>query len=62
MNNLIKTLPAGRQVEPDFNIPLNVVYEDEDIIVLNKQAGISVHPSVNEPSGTIANALIAKYP
>lgn len=50
------------QLEPDFNIPLNIVYEDDDIIVLNKQAGISVHPSVNEPSGTLANALIAKYP
>src|SRR3989338_11643268 len=62
MDNQIKTLPAGRQVEPDFNIPLSIVYEDEDIVVLNKQAGISVHPGVNEPSGTIANALIARYP
>lgn len=50
------------KLEPDKNIPLNVVYEDEDVVVLNKQAGISVHPSINEPSGTIANALIAKYP
>ena len=50
------------KIEPDFNIPLNVVYEDKDIIVLNKQSGISVHPSINEPLGTIANALIAKYP
>ncbi|MDO8676216.1 MAG: RNA pseudouridine synthase [Candidatus Azambacteria bacterium] len=62
MNKEIKTLPAGRQVEPDKNIPLNIVYEDKDVVVLNKQAGISVHPSINEPSGTIANALIAKYP
>jgi len=50
------------KLEPDFNIPLNIVYEDEDVVVLNKQAGISVHPSINEPSGTIANALIARYP
>ena len=50
------------KLEPDFNIPLNIVYEDEDVIVINKQAGISVHPSINELSGTIANALIAKYP
>ena len=50
------------KLEPDFNIPLDVVYEDEDVIVINKQSGISVHPSVSEPSGTIANALIAKYP
>src|SRR3989344_4162499 len=50
------------KLEPDFKIPLDVVYEDQDVVVLNKQAGISVHPSINEPSGTIANALIAKYP
>lgn len=50
------------KLEPDFNIPLNVIYEDKDIIVLNKQAGISVHPSINEPNKTLVNALIAKYP
>jgi len=50
------------KLESDFNIPLDVAYEDEDVIVLNKQAGISVHPSVNEPRGTLANALIARYP
>jgi len=49
------------KLEPDFNIPLDIIYEDKDIIVLNKQAGISVHPSVNEPNKTLANALIAKY-
>lgn len=50
------------KLKPDFKIPLDVVYEDNDVIVLNKQVGISIHPSVNEPNGTIANALIAKYP
>jgi len=50
------------KLEPDSSIPLSVVYEDKDIIVLNKQAGISVHPSVNELRGTLVNALIAKYP
>lgn len=50
------------KLEPDFNIPLDIVYEDKDIVVLNKQAGISVHPSVNEPNKTLVNALIAKYP
>ncbi len=44
------------------HIPLDIVYEDKDVVVLNKQAGISVHPSINEPRGTLANALIAKYP
>lgn len=50
------------KLEPDFNISLDIIYEDGDIIILNKQAGISVHPSINEKKGTIANALIAKYP
>ena len=49
-------------VKPDKNILLDIIYEDSDIIVLNKQAGISVHPSINEVNGTIANALIARYP
>jgi len=50
------------KLEPDSSIPLDVIYEDKNIIVLNKQAGISVHPSVNEPRGTLVNALIARYP
>ena len=45
-----------------MNIPLDVIYEDKNIVVLNKQAGISVHPSVNEPEGTLVNALLARYP
>lgn len=49
-------------LEPDFSVPLDVIYEDKDIIVLNKQAGISVHPSINEPRGTLVNALVAKCP
>jgi len=62
MENFVKNKNWHLKLKPDFNIPLDVVYEDDDVIVLNKQAGISVHPSVNEPEGTLANALIAKYP
>lgn len=50
------------KLAPEPNIPIDVVYEDKDIIVLNKQAGVSVHPSINEPEGTLVNALIVKYP
>jgi 23S rRNA pseudouridine1911/1915/1917 synthase len=39
------------------NIPLNIVYEDNDLIVVNKPAGIVVHPAAGAPSGTLANAL-----
>jgi 23S rRNA pseudouridine1911/1915/1917 synthase len=39
-------------------IPLNVVYEDEDIIVINKQFGMVTHPGAGNWSGTLANALL----
>ncbi len=43
-------------VEPE-NIPLDVVYEDEDVIVVDKPAGMVVHPAYAHPSGTLANAV-----
>ena len=39
------------------NIPLEIVFEDDDVIVVNKQAGLVVHPAAGVPSGTLANAL-----
>jgi 23S rRNA pseudouridine1911/1915/1917 synthase len=39
-------------------IPLNVVYEDEDIIVINKQFGLVTHPGAGNLTGTLANALL----
>jgi 23S rRNA pseudouridine1911/1915/1917 synthase len=40
------------------NIPLDVVYEDDDIIVINKPAGLTVHPGNGHYSGTLLNALL----
>ncbi len=40
-------------------IPLNVVYEDGDLIVIDKPAGLVVHPAAGNPDGTLVNALIA---
>jgi 23S rRNA pseudouridine1911/1915/1917 synthase len=40
------------------NIPLNVVYEDSDVIVINKQRGLVVHPAPGHYSGTLVNALM----
>jgi 23S rRNA pseudouridine1911/1915/1917 synthase len=40
------------------NIPINVIFEDEDIIVLNKQSGLVTHPGSGNWSGTLANALL----
>jgi len=40
------------------NIPLDVVYEDEDLIVVNKPRGLVVHPAPGHPDGTLVNALL----
>ena len=40
------------------DIPLNVLYEDEDVIVVNKEKGMVVHPSLGHPDGTLVNALL----
>lgn len=48
-------------VEPDIlpeNIPLQIVYEDTDVIVINKDRGIVVHPAPGHYSGTLVNALM----
>jgi 23S rRNA pseudouridine1911/1915/1917 synthase len=44
------------------NIPLDVVYEDEDIIVVNKPPGLVVHPAAGNWSGTLLNGLLFRYP
>lgn len=41
------------------SIPLNIVYEDDALIVIDKPAGLVVHPGAGNPSGTLVNALIA---
>ena len=40
-------------------IPLNVVYEDDDLIIIDKSPGIVVHPATGHPDGTLVNALLA---
>ena len=49
-------------IDPDPGISLDIVYEDKDILVLNKQPGLIVHPTVNYRHHTLANALVARYP
>ncbi len=46
---------------PPVHLPLDVMYEDEDIIVVNKPAGMPVHPSMNNYTNTMANALAWYY-
>ncbi len=45
-------------IKPE-NIPLEVVFEDDDLVVINKPAGMVVHPAPGTPSGTLVNALMA---
>lgn len=40
------------------DIPLDILHEDEDLVVLSKQAGLVVHPGAGNPSGTLVNALL----
>ena len=40
------------------NIPLDVIYEDDDVIVVNKPVGLVVHPAPGHPDGTLVNALL----
>jgi 23S rRNA pseudouridine1911/1915/1917 synthase len=47
-------------LEPE-EIPLNIVYEDEDLLVINKQAGLVVHPGVGNHNGTLVNALLHHF-
>ena len=53
--------PTPTQVAPE-PIPLCVIYEDEDVIVVDKPAGMVVHPSAGHPSGTLVNAILAYNP
>ena len=41
------------------DIPLDIVYEDDDLLVVNKPKGMVVHPAAGNPSGTLVNALLA---
>lgn len=53
------SVPAPIEATPQpENIPLDIVYEDESLLVINKQAGLVVHPGAGHHSGTLVNALL----
>ncbi|MBL7661621.1 RluA family pseudouridine synthase [bacterium] len=54
----VKSLDA---LAPDPNIPLEVIYADEDLAVINKQAGLVVHTGAGVKSSTLVNALISHF-
>ncbi len=55
------TLPTQVEWEPQ-NITLDIIYEDEDLIVVNKPVGLVVHPAAGNPDSTLVNALLHHCP
>ncbi len=53
--------PQPTRLVPEY-IPLNVIYEDKDVVVLDKPPGLVVHPAPGHPTGTLVHALLARYP
>lgn len=49
--------PQKAEIEPE-NIPLSILYEDKDLLVINKDRGMVVHPAVGNYTGTMVNALL----
>jgi len=55
------TLPAKQKSQLDpKEIPLDIVYEDDDLLVINKQVGLTVHPGAGNNQDTLVNALLAR--
>lgn len=61
-DNFIFNIPIAQEkkLQPT-KIPLNIIYEDEDVLVINKQAGLTTHPGAGNETYTLANALLEKY-
>jgi len=53
--------PAPSTLAPE-NIPLKIIYEDGDLLVIDKPAGMAVHPAPGHPGHTLANAIMAHLP
>ncbi len=52
--------PRDTEVYPE-NLPLDIVYEDDDVLIVNKAAGMVVHPGYNNYTGTLVNALVYHF-
>jgi 23S rRNA pseudouridine1911/1915/1917 synthase len=60
---VVVLLPAEESQEPlPETIPLDIVYEDQALLVVNKPAGMVVHPAPGHPGGTLVNAVLAYCP
>src|SRR4051794_2113536 len=58
----VRPVASHAVLEPDPSIVLDVVYEDALIVVINKPAGLVVHPAPGNETGTLVHALLARFP
>ncbi|MCP6757291.1 MAG: RluA family pseudouridine synthase [Fischerella sp. CENA71] len=62
-DRIIVTIPPAEPLELTAeDIPLDILYEDDHILILNKTAGLVVHPAPGHPDGTLVNAILAHCP
>jgi len=54
--------PRVELPQPDGDVNFSVIHEDTSVIVIDKPAGLVVHPGAGNPTGTLANGLLARYP
>jgi 23S rRNA pseudouridine1911/1915/1917 synthase len=54
--------PQAELPAPDPSVQVDVVYADDDVIIIDKPAGLVVHPGAGNPTGTLVNGLLALYP
>ena len=60
-DEIIINIPEVKETDlKPQDIPIEVIYEDNDIIVVNKPKGLVVHPANGNPDGTLVNAILAK--
>jgi 23S rRNA pseudouridine1911/1915/1917 synthase len=55
-------LPQPAEPQPDPSVAFDVVHVDDDVIVVDKPAGLVVHPGAGNPDGTLVNGLLARFP
>lgn len=53
--------PTPSPLSPEA-IPLNIIYEDDDLLVIDKPAGLAIHPAPGHPSHTLVNAILSRFP
>ena len=63
--NIGDVITIQKEIPQEINLlpqemPLDIIYEDEDILIVNKEKGIVVHPGNGNPDGTLVNAIMAK--